>query len=81
MGTNCAPLAADIFLVWYERHLMMSLSDDKQVDSIDAFNATSRYLGDVLNINDVYCDYMVSQICISELQVIKVNTSDTKAAF
>ena len=28
----------------------MSLSDNKQVDIIDAFNTTSRYLDDILNI-------------------------------
>ena len=27
---------------------MMSLSDDKQADVIDAFNTTSRYLDDIL---------------------------------
>ena len=36
MGTNCAPLVADLFLLCYEREFMMSLSDDKQVDIIDA---------------------------------------------
>ena len=30
---------------------MKSLSDDKQADVIDAFNTTSRYLDDILNIN------------------------------
>ena len=35
---------------------MMSLSDDKQADVIDAFNTTSRYLDDILNINNVYFD-------------------------
>ena len=50
MGTNCAPLVADLFLFCYERDLMMSLSDDKQADDIDAFNTTSRYLDDILNI-------------------------------
>ena len=30
---------------------MMSLSDDKQADIIDAFNTTSRYLEDILYIN------------------------------
>ena len=44
MGTNCAPLVADLFLFCYERDFMMSLSDDKQADVIDAFNTTSRYL-------------------------------------
>ena len=39
---------------------MMSLSDDKQADFIDALN-TSRYLDDILNINNVYCDNMVGQ--------------------
>ena len=48
---------------------------------IDAFNATSRYLDDILNINNVYFDNMVSQIYPSELQLKKANTYDTKAAF
>ena len=43
IGTNCAPLVADLFLFCYERDFMMSLSDDKQADVIDAFNTTSRY--------------------------------------
>ena len=49
--------------------------------SIVAFNTTSRYLDDILNINNVYFDNMVSQICPSELQLNKVNTYDTEAAF
>ena len=81
MGTNCAPLVADLFLFCYEREFMMTLSDYKQADVIDAFNTTSRYLDDILNINNVYFDYMVSQMYPSELQLNKVNTSDTEAAF
>ena len=60
---------------------MMSLSDDKHADVIDAFNTTSRYLDDILNINNVYFDNMVSQICPSELQLNKGNTSEYEAAF
>ena len=60
---------------------MMSLSDDKQADVIAAFNTTSRYLDDILNINNVYFDNMVSQICPSELQLNKANTSYTEASF
>ena len=61
---------------------MMSLSDDKQADVIEAaFNSTSRYLDDILNINNVYFDNMVSQIYPSELQLNKANTSDAEAAF
>ena len=60
---------------------MISLSDDKQPDVIDAYNTTSRYLDDISNINNVYFDNMVSHIYPSELQLNKANTSDTKAAF
>ena len=63
------------------RQVMMSLSDDKQADVIDAFNTTSRYLDDILNINNVYFDNMVSQIYPSESQLNNTNTSDTEAAF
>ena len=81
MGTNCAPLVVDLFLFCYEGDFMMSLSDDKQANVIDVLNTTSRYLDDILNINNVYFDNMVSQIYPSELQLNKANTSDTKAAF
>ena len=40
MGTNCAPLVADLFLFCYERDFMKSLSDDKQAD---AFKKISEY--------------------------------------
>ena len=59
---------------------MVTLSDDKQADVIDAFNTTSRYLDNILNINNVYFENMVSKIYPSELQLYKTNTSDTEAA-
>ena len=81
MGTYCAPLVADLFLFCYERDFMMSLSGDKQADVIDAFDTTSRYLDDIINISNVYFDNMVSQIYPSELQLNKTNASDTEAAY
>ena len=81
MSSNCAPLVAHLFLLCYKRDFMMSLSDDKQADIVDALNITYRYLDDILNINNVYFDTMVSQIYPSELQLNKDNASDTKAAF
>ena len=36
---------------------------------------------DILNINNVYFDNIVSQIYPSELQLNKANTSDKEAAF
>ena len=81
MGTNCAPLVADLFLFCYERDFMLSLSDKNQTDIIEAFNSTSRYLDDLLNIDNPYFEQMVGQIYPTELQLNKANSSDTEAPF
>ena len=72
MGTNCAPLVADF---------MTSLSDVKQAEIIQAFKSTSRYLDDLLNIDNPYFEGMVNRIYPPELQLNKANTSDTEAPF
>ena len=81
MGTNCAPLVADLFLYCYERDFMDSLNHDNQADVIEAFNSTSRYLDDLLNIDNPYFEGMVNQIYPPELQLNKANISDTEAPF
>ena len=60
---------------------MLSLSEDNQSDVIEAFNSTSRYLDDLLNIDNNFFDSMVNRIYPSELQLNKANVSDTKASF
>ena len=60
---------------------MLSLSEDNQSDVIEAFNSTSRYLDDLLNIDNNFFDSMVNRIYPSELQLNKANVSDTEAAF
>ena len=59
----------------------MSLSEDNQSDVIEAFNSTSRYLDDLLNIDNNFIDNMVNRIYPSELQLNKANVSDTEASF
>ena len=81
MGTNCATLVADLFLFCYERDFMKNLSSDNQANVITAFNLTSRYLDDLLNIDNPYFEGMVNQIYPPELQLNKANTSDTEAPF
>ena len=68
MGTNCAPLIADLFLFCYERDFVLSLPEDNQSDVIEAFNSTSRYLDYLLNIDNNFFDSMVNPIYPSELQ-------------
>ena len=81
MGTNCAPLVADLFLFCYDRDFMLSLSDNNQADIIEAFNSTSRYLDDLLNIDNPYFEQMVGQIYPTELQLNEANSSNTEAPF
>ena len=81
MGTNCAPLVADLFLFCYERDFMKSLSRENQADIIEAFNSTSRYLDDLLNIDNIYFDQMVDRIYPTELQLNRANSSDMEAPF
>ena len=78
IGTNCALLIADLF---YERDFMLSLSDNNQTDIIEAFNSTSRYLDDVLNIDNPYFEQMVGQIYPTELQLNTANSSYKEAPF
>ena len=81
MGTNCAPLVADLFLYCYERYFMDSLNHENQVDVIEAFNSTSWYLDDLLNIDNQCFEGMVNQIYPPKLQLNKANISDTEAPF
>ena len=81
MGTDCAPLVADLFLFCFDRDFMKNLSSDNQADVFKAFSLTSRYLDDLLNIDNPYFEEMVNQIYPPELQLNKANTSDTEAPF
>ena len=56
MGTNSAPLIADLCLYCYERDFMSNLHKSKRFDlidkNIDKFNDTSRYLEDIFTIDN-----------------------------
>jgi hypothetical protein len=53
MGTNCAPLLADLFLYPYESEFLQKLVKDKKIHEARAFNFTYRYIDDVLSINNL----------------------------
>ena len=60
---------------------MTSLSDVKQAEIIEAFNSTSRYMDELLNIDNPYLEDMVNRIDPPELQLNKAITFDTEAPF
>ena len=81
MGTNCTPLVAVLFLFYYERNFMLSLSDNNQADVTDAFDSTSFYLQGLLNIDNPYFEQMISQIYPTEPQLNKANSLTLKPPF
>ena len=81
MGTNCAPLVADLFLFCYEKDFMLRLDKVKQANVISAFNDTSRYLDDVGNIDNIYFAEFIPDIYPPELELKKANDLDTSASF
>ena len=48
---------------------------------IEAFNSTSRYLDDLLNIDNIHFEQMVHKIYPADLQLNKANASDTETVF
>ena len=58
-----------------------SLTKEKRYDLIDAFNSISRYLDDLLNIDNIHFEHMVHRIYPAELQINKAKASDTESAF
>ena len=80
MGTIVL-LLLQICFCFVMRETLCCLSDNNQADIIEAFNTTSRYLDDLLNIDNPYFEQMVGQIYPTELQLNKTNSSDTEALF
>ena len=70
-----------MFHFCYERDFIKSLSRENQADIIEAFNSTSRYFDDLLNIDNIYFYQMVDRIYLTELQLNRANSSDTEAPF
>ena len=62
-----------------ETSICLILTIYNQPDIVEAFNSNSRYLDDLLNIENPYFAQMVSQIYPTELQLNKANPSDTES--
>ena len=81
MGTNCAPLTANLFLFWYEKEFMSNLHKSKHYDLIDMFNDNSLYIDDIFTIDNPEFDKHIPDIYPTELQLNKANTSDKETSF
>ena len=74
MGTNSAPLVADLFcFVMRETSCCLFLTIIKLM--------LSKYLDDLLNIDHPYFEHMVGQLSAIELQLNKAKSFDDEASF
>ena len=75
MGTNCAPLLADLFLYSYESEFIQQLLKSGAKKQCHSFNLTYRYIDDVLSINNCKFNDYLDIIYPSELEI--KDTSDS----
>ena len=81
MGTNCAPLLADLFVYSYESEFLQKLVKDKKIHEARAFNFTCRYIDDVLYINNSRFAEFLPLIYPPELEVKETTDTASSASF
>ena len=81
MGTNCAPLLADIFLYSYEADFIQSLLSTGKKQLASRFNLTYRYIDDVLSINNPEFENYLGQMYPAELEIKDTTESTTSASY
>ena len=83
MGTNCAPLLADIFLFSYEAEFIQSLLSTGKKRLASQFNFTYRYNDDVLSINNPDFENHLGQMYmyLPELEIKDTTESNTSASY
>ena len=81
MGTNCAPLLADIFLYSYEAEFIQSLLSTGRKQLASRFNFTYRYIDDVLSINRPEFENNLGKMYPVELEIKDTAESNTPASY
>ena len=69
MGTNCAPLLADLFLYSYENEFLDKLIKEGKRKLSRKFDLSSRYTGDLISFNNKRFKEIISDIYPKELTI------------
>ena len=81
MGTNCAPLLADLFLYSYESECLQNLARDQKIHEARAFNFTYRHIDDVLSINNSRFAQFLPLIYPPEVEIKETTDTASSASF
>ena len=81
MGTNCAPLLADLFLYSYEAEFIQTLIKSGKQHLAKSFHYTYRYIDDVLSINNPNFGNYIVDIYPAELEIKDTTDADHRASY
>ena len=81
MGTNCAPLLADLFLYSYEAEFIQTLIKSGKRHLAKSFHFTYRYIDDVLSINNPKFGDYIDYIYPVELEIKDTTDADHQASY
>ena len=80
MGTNCAPLLADLFLYSYEANFIQGLLKKKEKKLAQPFNFTFRYIDDAISLNNSRFGDFVDCIYVIDLETKDTIDTDRSAS-
>jgi hypothetical protein len=81
MGTNCAPLLADLFLYSYEAYFIQRLLKKNEKKLARSFNFTFHCIDDVLSLNNSRFGDFVDRIYPIELEIKDTTDTDRSASY
>ena len=81
MGTNCAPLLADLFLYSYENKFLDKLIKEGQRKRTRKFNLSYCYIDDLISFNNKRFKKFISDICPKELTISETTESTSVASY
>ena len=81
MGTNCAPLLADLFLCSYENEFLDKLIKEGKRKLARKFNLSYRYIDDLISFNNKRFKEFISDIYPKELTISETTESTSIASY
>ena len=81
MGTNCAPLLADMFLYSYENEFSDKLIKEGKRKLAGEFNLSYRYIDVLISFNNTRFKEFISNIYPKELTISEITESTSIASY
>ena len=81
MGTNCAPLLADLFFYSYENEVLNKLIKEGKRKLARKFNLSHHYIDDLISFNNKRFKEFISDFYPKELTISETTESTSVASY